>query len=106
MYEKHGLMAKISNPLVIAYLRKHPESSTTLLIENALRKKLGVPLVPPGDRRGAGRGKSGDCRNDMPVKVTDQALVNHLITQRKVYGVSHRHTIESAVLAVILEDEK
>lgn len=104
MYEKHGLMSKISNPLVLAYLRKHHEMSNTLLIENALRRKLGMPPAVVKERRG--RAKKDGSLNVMPVKVTDPALVDHLISQRKVYGISHRHTIESAVLAVILEDEK
>lgn len=102
MYEKHGLMSKISNPLVLAYLRKHNEASNMLLIENALRKKLGIPLVSPGRER-SGRRKDEDCRNTIPVKVVDPRLVDHLITQRRVHGVSHRHTIESAVLEIIAE---
>ena len=105
MYEKHGLMSKIGNPLVLAYLRKHLEASNTLLIENALRKKIGIPIVPVGDGR-TGRNKNVDCHNLTPVKVTDQTLIDHLITQRRVSGISYRHTIESAVLEVILEEEK
>lgn len=105
MYEKHGLMSKISNPLVLAYLRKHREASNTLLIENALRKKLGIPPVRVGNGR-QGRNKNVRCRNLTPVKVTDPALIDHLITQRRVSGISHRHTIESAVLELILEEEK
>ena len=104
MYEKHGLMSKISNPLVLSYLRKHREASNTLLIENALRKKLGIPPVSGNGRQG--RNKNVRCRNLTPVKVTDPTLIDHLITQRRVSGISHRHTIESAVLEVILEDEK
>ena len=41
MYEKHGLMSKIRNPLVLAYLRSNEESNTKL-IENALWEKLGL----------------------------------------------------------------
>lgn len=33
MYEKHGLMSKISNPLVLAYLRNHKGESYTRQIE-------------------------------------------------------------------------
>ena len=59
MYEKHGLMSKISNPLVLAYLRRHHEASNTLLIENALRKKLGIPPVVCEDGK-SGRRKDED----------------------------------------------
>lgn len=105
MYEKHGLMSRLSNPVVLAWLRKHTEASHTQLIENALRRKLGLALreCKPEKR---GRSKIAECRNDLPVKVKDPQLVDHLITQRRVYGVSHRHTIESAVLDMVLAEER
>ena len=104
MYEKHGLMSKISNPLVLAYLRGH-DGSNTLLVENALRKKLGLPLAVRTPRH-IGRNKKTDCRNAVPVKVTDPRLVDHLVSQRKLHGISHRYTIESAVLEAIVEEGK
>ena len=105
MYEKHGLMSKLSNPLVLAYLRRHREASHTRLIEIALRKKLGLAPKEYGPEK-RGREKVSDCRNSLPVKVTDPQLIDHLITQRKVFGICHRHTIENAVLEAILEEEK
>ena len=40
------------------------------------------------------------------MKVVDRELVDHLISQRRVYGISHRHTIENAVLEMVLEEGK
>lgn len=105
MYEKHGLMSKLSNPVVLAYLRKHHEASHTRLIEIALRRKLGLAPKKYGPEK-RGRVKVETCSNSLPVKIVDQQLINHLITQRRVHGISHRYTIESAVLEVILEEEK
>ena len=98
MYEKHGLMSKIRNPLVLAYLRSNEESNTKL-IENALWEKLGLSQKKEESKKYVrGRKKSPDCRNAVPVKVVDPALVDYLITQRKVLGISHRYTIENAIL--------
>ena len=105
MYEKHGLMSKLSNPVVLSYLRRHHEASHTRLIEIALRKKLGLPQKEYGPEN-RGRVKVEDCRNVLPVKVVDRELVDHLIAQRRVYGISHRHTIENAVLEMVLEEGK
>lgn len=100
MYEKHGLMSKISNPLVLAYLRNHKGKSYTNQIESALWKKLGkVPKEQESKNRG--RKKISDCRNVVPVKVIDPELVDYLISQRTVLGISHRHTIENAILELI-----
>ena len=104
MYEKHGLMSKISNPLVLAYLRGNQGESHTRLIENALRKKLGIPQVE-AETENRRRKKETDCRNSVPVKVIDRELVNYLITQRKVHGISHRHTIENAILETIAGEQ-
>lgn len=105
MYEKHGLMSKISNPLVLAYLRGNQAESNTRLIESALRKKLGIPRFEhSGSVRG--RKKEIDCRNTIPVKVVDPTLVNYLVTQRKVHGISHRYSIENAILEMIAEESK
>lgn len=99
MYEKHGLMSKISNPLVLSYLRNQSESNTRI-IERALRKKLGIQ-IDPECCESRGRKKDVDSRNKIPVKVVDPMLVKYLISQRKIHGVSHRYTIENAILEMI-----
>lgn len=105
MYEKHGLMSKIRNPLVLAYLRDHNGKSYTSQIESALWKKLGkIPKEKECENRG--RKKISDCRNCVPVKVIDPELVDYLISQRTVCGISHRHTIENAILEVIAGEAK
>ena len=103
MYEKHGLMSKLSNPMVLAYLRKNENRTHSDLIENALRKKLGKPEKqhPPKTR---GNKKETDCRNVIPVKVSDPELIDYIITQKQVHGISYRHTIESAILEIIAEE--
>ena len=94
MYEKYGLMSQISNPLVIGYLRNHVDNNT-LLVENALRRTLGLPIV-----------ENVPSKTRMAVKVTDPRLVDYLVSQRKLHGISHRHTIESAILKLIVEEGK
>ena len=103
MYEKNGLMIKISNPIVLAYLRRNNDRTHTDLCESALRKKL---RMKPKEHAQKTRGnhKTTDCRNVLPIKVRDIALINHIISQKQLCGVSHRHTVESAILAVIAEE--
>ena len=104
MYEKHGLMSKLSNPDVLRYLRSNKHSHTRL-IENALRISLGKPTVAYPVKT-HGLKKKEDCRNVLPVKVVDPELVSYLITQRKEFGINHRHTIEKAILNVIKTGDK
>ena len=102
MYEKEGLMSKLSNPMVLAYLRRHNDRSNTDLIESALRKVLGLPPKEYAPRI-RGNNKMVDCRNVLPVKVSDPKLIDHLVAQKRLWGISHRHTIENAILKVISE---
>lgn len=104
MYEKHGLMSKISNPVVLAYLRGNHGESHTRLIERALRKKLGIP-VEEKKTESKSRQKESYRSDTTPVKVLDPVLVDYLITQRKVHGVSHRYTIENAILEMIAGEQ-
>lgn len=103
MYEKHGLMSKLSNPMVLAYLRKNENRTHSDLIENALLKKLGKSEKqhPPKTR---GNKKETDCRNVIPVKVSDPELIDYIIAQKQVHGISYRYTIESAILEIIAEE--
>jgi hypothetical protein len=104
MYEKHGLMAKLSNPMVLAYLRRDNDKTYTELVENALRKKLGKPTKQyPAKTKG--NAKIADCRNVVPVKISDQTLIDHIVAQKQLKGISHRYTIESAILKVIAEED-
>lgn len=101
MYEKFGLMVKVSNPDVIAYLRQHQEQSNTLLIENALREKLGIPPKVYSNALRGRKKNSPDCANRIPVKISDKDLIEHILRQKKNYGICQRHTVESAVLSTI-----
>ena len=99
MYERHGLMSKLTNPQVLEYLRENRDKTNLELVENALRAKLGIP--PKNYRRKQWSRKNIDCHNATPVKVCDPDLIEHIQSQRKKYGISHRFTIESAILNVM-----
>lgn len=96
MYEKHGLMVKITNPEVIAYLRNNPDTPNKQLIEAALREKIGIP--PKVYQPHHGRKKVPDCINVFPVKIKDRDLVEYILFQREKFGILQKHTVESAVL--------
>ncbi len=96
MYEKHGLMSKLTDEKVLAYLRSKSDESHTQIVESALCRKLGIP--PKNYHGGKGRKKSANCRKSLPVKVTSSDLIDHIISQKRLYGICYRHTIESAIL--------
>lgn len=100
MYEKYGLMVKITNKEVINYLRNTRDCSQTSIIENALRKKLGVPLKE-GRKRVVRDASENTNTNALPVKINEIGLIEHIMSQKKNYGISYRHTVESAVLEFI-----
>lgn len=100
MYEKHGLMCKVRDPLVIAYLRSNADITNTDLVENALRRKLGI-AEKAATARTRGNEKIPDCVNCVPVKIRDKRLINHIIQQKLLRGITQRHTVESAILEVI-----
>ena len=98
MYEKHGLMVKVTNPDVIHYLRSNPEETNKSLIESALRDMLCISPQPPQKHQ---RGKTKafpENANAIPVKISDQYLVDYICNQKKNHGICQRHTVESAVL--------
>lgn len=99
MYEQHGLMVKITNPAVLAYMRSKDESHTQIA-ETALCSKLGIPPKNYSPKK-QGKSKSRDCRRAVPVKISDIGLIEHIITQKRTCGISYRHTVESAVLKEI-----
>lgn len=98
MYEKHGLMSKITNPEALEFLRSKPMESHTQIVETALCLKLGIPTEanPPK----TGHSKKADCRNAVPIKITNQGLIDHVISQKRNFGICYRHTIESALLGM------
>jgi len=104
MYEKNGLMSKITNAEVLEYLRSIPDKTNVELVEDALCEKLGLPpkIKRHCDSSGVvkipGKKKIPDCRNGFPVKVSDQRLIDHIISQKRNYGILYRHTIESAII--------
>ena len=98
MYEKHGLMSKITNKEVLEFLRSMPDKTHTEIAETALCRKLGLPPKTYKPKTEGGRRKDPDCRNGLPVKISDQRLVDHVVTQKRLYGILYRHTIESAIL--------
>ncbi len=100
MYEKHGLMSKITNQEVLRYLRSLPNKTHTEIAETALCRKLGLPPKKYHPKTDSGRKKDPDCRNGLPIKISDQRLVDHVVSQKKQYGILYRHTIESAILNV------
>ena len=104
MYEKNGLMSKLRDPMVLAYLRKNSTRTHSDLVESALRKKLGMPQKEHAPKT-RGNHKFIDCRNVVPVKVSDPVLIDHIVAQKQLKGISHRHTIESAILKVIAEED-
>lgn len=97
MYEKHGLMVKITNPDVISYLRLNPAKTNKYLIESALREMLGIP-PQPAQKKLRGRKAFPENANAIPVKIADQYLVDHICNQKKNFGICQRHTVETAVL--------
>ena len=100
MYEKNGLMVKITNPAVLAHLRRHRNETNTSVIERALRDQLNIPPAPP--KKHNGRPKTVP-ENDypLPVKISDQHLIDYITGQRKNFGVYHAFTVEAAVLRYI-----
>lgn len=96
MYEKHGLMVRITNPDVIAYLRNNPDTPNKQLIETALREKIGIP--PKVYSPYCGRKKMSNCGNAFPVKISDQDLVDYIIFQNQRYGILQKFIVENAVL--------
>lgn len=100
MYEKHGLMVKVTNPEVISYLRSNPEITNSSLIEAALRDMLCIPPIPLQQNKRKGKSIPENV-NDMPVKISDLDLIEYILGQKKKYGICQRHTVETAVLRYI-----
>lgn len=96
MYEKSGLMVKITNKDVLTYLRNNPDVTNKELIEVALREKIGLP--PKKYSYHMTRKKIPDCANSFPVKIGDQDLIDYIVFQNKRYGILQKFIVESAVL--------
>lgn len=98
MYEKHGLMVKITNKEVLRFLRSHKETNVQL-IERALCKVKGIE--PRVFKSISKKPKKGGCENCLPIKISHAPLVQYVIEQKKLHGVCYRHTVESAMLNYI-----
>lgn len=105
MYEKNGLMSKVRNPLVISYLRINSDRTNTDLVESALCKKLGIPAKTPAVENRGNKKIPGNI-NCIPVKIRDRRLIDYIISQKQLLGISHRHTVESAILEQIAREIK
>lgn len=101
MYEKYGLMVKITNPDVLAYLRQNTSIPNQQLVEDALREMLNLPIPRRKPRRRTYVKATLKNMNAAPVKISDQFLVDYLVNQKKCYGIMQRHTVETAILRVI-----
>jgi len=102
MYEKNGLMVKLTNPRCIEYIRGKGEETNSSIVESALLRKFGLPEK---EKRSCasrqGRKKNPETiTGSFPVKITDQRIIDSILTLRK-NGVIQRHTVESALLEMI-----
>ena len=97
MYEKSGLMVRITNPKVLAYLRNNAEITNKQLIEEALREKVGLPPKNYDNLRPT-RKKIPDCLNGLPVKISDQDIIDFILFQNKRYGILQKFIVENAIL--------
>ena len=102
MYERNGLMVKLRNEKVIGYIRGITDRSATEIIENALRKRLGIPEKNNYNRL-LKRRKNPENINSFPVKISDQELIDYLVNLRSVHGVMNRYCVENAILEVMGE---
>lgn len=93
---KQGLMVKIRNVDVIKYIRGIENKSVVEIVENALRKKVGLPEKT--DYRLSVRSKNKANVNAFPVKISDRKLIEYLVMLRKNHGITHRFWVENAIL--------
>ena len=102
MCERNGLMVKLRNEKVISYIRGITDKSVTEIVENALRKRLGIPLKTNYNRTLKLK-KNPANLNSFPVKIPDQELIDYLVNLRSVHGVMNRYCVENAILEVMGE---
>ena len=100
MYEKNGLMVKLRNEMVITYIRSIQDRSVTEIVENALRRRLGIP-EKGGYNRVVKRKKDRTNTKEFPVKVSDRYLIEYLTNLRRTHGVMNRYAVENAILDLI-----
>lgn len=96
MYEKSGLMVRITNPEVLAYLRTNADVTNKQLVEEALREKVGLPPKTYNYRQT--RKKIPECLNGLPVKIGDQNLIDYIVFQHQRYGILQKFIVENAIL--------
>lgn len=103
MYEKNGLMVKLTDPRCIEYVRRGAEPSSRV-VESALLRKLGLEARTKRVCRRRHKKKHANV-SSFPVKIMDERVINHILEQRS-RGVVHRYTVERALLDVIEKSEK
>lgn len=106
MYEKHGLMVKITNPTVLAYLRSNPQETNRWLVEAALCDMLCIPPKPKKVKRKSRCKAYPDNLRAMPVKISAPDLIEFITNQRDKYGILQRHTVETALLRYMERQQK
>ena len=91
------MMLVISNPACVRMLRTAAESNTEV-VERAICRRIGIT---PRRYRGAamGRPKVADKTTCVPVKITDERIIEFILLQKRTSGAPYRHTAESAMLA-------
>lgn len=94
------MMVVISNPACIRYLRTADSVTNTELVERAMCRRLGI-TPRRFNRVTMGRHKAADCVNRLPVKITDDRLIQFISLQKTTCGACYRHTVENAMLEVL-----
>ena len=107
MYEKNGLMVKLTNPRCIEYIRGRGEDTNSSIVEAALLRKFGFPEKEKKRTYASRRGRKktpGVSTKAFPVKITDRRIIDEILRLRE-HGVIQRHTVESALLDMIKKEE-
>lgn len=90
---------QIKHPTCVKYLCDSSLTNTEAA-ERALCRRLGITVRKFRNSRSTKR-RSVTGNTIIPVKIADPRLVDFVIFQKQRCGISHRHTVESALLDVI-----
>ena len=91
------MMLVISNPDCVRLLRTAATSNTEV-VERAICRRIGI--TPRRYRaKTMGRPKAAGSTTGVPVKITDERIVEFILCQKRTCGAPYRHTAESAMLA-------
>jgi|GEM_PF-4276114 len=98
-YEKNGLMVKLTNQKCINYLRKRPETNSSI-VESALLRRFNLPEREKRTSSGGRKKNPKSFTRAFPIKISDQRIINEILALRE-NGVIQRHTVETALLDMI-----